>query len=78
MADNPGCLDHDSYIELRGVLEVDVDYVQTSILDGDARILAPISVTTAMALAEEVAKAITLNEREKALIVGNLKGFASQ
>lgn len=75
LADNPNCLDHDSYIELRGVLEIDLDYLYDCIAEGDAVVLGVIGVRTAIALREEVTKAVTLNPREKYLITGNLSGL---
>jgi hypothetical protein len=37
-----------------------------------------VSVTTAIALRDEVGKPETLNQRDKALIVANLNGFISR
>ena len=43
---NPGCLDHDSFVELRGVIEHDPSEVLEALDRGDARILGRLSAGT--------------------------------
>jgi hypothetical protein len=68
VADNSRCLDHDSFVELRGVLDLDLPSLAQDLLSGDAKLLGPIGSATVSNLKAAVAAAATLTPDEKARI----------
>jgi hypothetical protein len=68
VADNLGCLDHDSFVELRGVLDLDLPSLGQDITSGAARLLGQIGSATVSNLKAAVAAAVTLTPTEKARI----------
>ena len=71
---NPGCLDHDSFVELRGVLELDLGWLADAMHRREASILGRICAAAANDLAVAVEAAPTLNRSEKDTIAAALRG----
>lgn len=71
--DNRECLDHDSFVELRGVIEHDIDDITNALGSNDARLLGRLSDATANALIAAVRSAPTFTVAESACIVESLK-----
>ena len=74
-AANPGCLDYDSFVELRGVIELDMGELAEALDRREARILGRIGAWTAAALVAAVEAAPTLNAAEKAAIAAALRAL---
>lgn len=74
--DNPGCLDHDSFVELRGILDWDMAELADQLASQEAQILGRIGAQTARSLAQAVAAAPTLRADEIEVIVALLLGIA--
>jgi hypothetical protein len=73
---NEHCLDHDSFAELRGIIE----YIQSEIDDAlryPANHLGKLSEETIRALAAHLPSVITLTPDEKAKIIANLSDAIS-
>ena len=68
VADNQRCLDHDSFVELRGILDLDLPSLEQDIIDNVARVLDKIGSATRSSLKAAVAAAVTLTRHEKAEI----------
>lgn len=71
--DNPGWLDHDSFVELRGVIEHDPVEIAEALCCNDARVLGRLIPATASDLAAAVLAAPTFREDEAAQIVAALR-----
>jgi len=73
VAQNPGWLDHDSYVELRGVIEHDPVEVAEALTRGDARLLGRLSWATMLVLVAAVTNAPTLPKAQSEAIVSALR-----
>jgi hypothetical protein len=71
-SDNPGCLDYDSFVELRGIIEYDLEEIAEAMSRADARVLGRISAATASAMIAAVRAAPTLTTDEAVRIIGAL------
>lgn len=78
LRDNPGCLDHDSYIELRGLLDLDMDELAEQLSRREAQVLGRIGIATARALVAAVRQAPTLRADEVSRIVAELRELTGQ
>ena len=72
-SENPGWLDHDSFVELRGIVEYDLDAIQEAFSRRDARNLGRLLPETASALIEAVLQAPTFTQAEAARIEAALR-----
>lgn len=70
--DAPGCLEYDSYIELRGILDMDLAALSDDLECGDARILGRLGLAALQALIAAVQGAPTLPVNEKLAICDEL------
>lgn len=71
--ENPGCLDHDSFIELRGIIDYDLAEVAQALEASDARILGRLGAKAAESLVKAVRDAPTFTATEVTMIVGALE-----
>ncbi len=71
--DNRECFDYDSFIELRGIIEYDIDGVVSALDCSDARILGRLSSDTVKKLIVAVQSAATFTSMESVTIVESLK-----
>lgn len=70
-ADNPACLDHDSYLELRGVIEYDDSEIQSALRYPDNH-FGRLSQTSLRALATLLPTVKTLTAEERAQILSHV------
>ncbi len=71
-SDNLGCLEYDSYVELRGVIDHDMEELERAILDGGARVLGRIGTQTAALLVDQIRASFTLTQIEIRQLVESL------
>lgn len=76
-SDNPDCLDHDSFVELRGVLDWDMAALAEMLDRREAAILGRIGAVTAKTLADAVRLAPTLTQAEVTVIAAALDAIAT-
>jgi hypothetical protein len=74
--ENPGCLDHDSFIELRGLLDLDMDELSEMLDRREAQVLGRIGAATARALVAAVGATPTFRAAEVERIVEELRGLS--
>lgn len=77
VADNPDCLDYDCFVELRGVLDLDMDYLEEQLDLRNAEVLGRIGHHTAAQVAAAVMEAKTFTLLEKIALRDGLLGYAA-
>lgn len=76
--DAPGWLDHDSFVELRGIIEHDTAEITESLALGDSRVLGCLSPAIARALTVAVQAAATFTPNDAAAIIAALEAEYGQ
>jgi hypothetical protein len=76
VADNPGCLDHDCFVELRGIMDLDMVDLAEQVDRRKAEVLGQIGHHTAILIAQAVMEAKTFTEPEKKALRDGLLAYA--